>query len=206
MKLKLAILGLCLAGSIAAFATLTSAEDKVSGDKPMMPTPEQMKAWMDFSTPGEGHKALEAFVGDWKGVVKGCDCNDPNKTSESLIFTKSIMGGRYLEESYSGEMMGMPFEGRNLIGYDNDKKKYHSYWIDNMGTAGTFMEGDYDAKAKTFKFTGKMYCPMCKDMLPIRSEIVWTSKDSYTMKMFVTMEGKEMPMMDSTVTRMPEKK
>jgi hypothetical protein len=34
-----------------------------------------------------------------------------------------IMGGRYLMGSYKGEMMGMPFEGYSMTGYDNAAKK-----------------------------------------------------------------------------------
>ncbi|MCK7481868.1 MAG: DUF1579 domain-containing protein [Candidatus Moduliflexus flocculans] len=36
-----------------------------------------------------------------------------------------ILGGRYVRLTYKGEMMGQPFEGLQISGYDNITKAYH---------------------------------------------------------------------------------
>ena len=46
-----------------------------------------------------------------------------------------ILGGRYLEQRYEGTMMGQPFSGIGVTGFDNYKKKFVSTWVDSMGTA-----------------------------------------------------------------------
>jgi hypothetical protein len=45
-----------------------------------------------------------------------------------------ILGGRYQQSMIKGNMMGMPFEGMGLLGYDNAQKLFYSTWVDNMGT------------------------------------------------------------------------
>jgi hypothetical protein len=44
--------------------------------------------------------------------------------------------------------MGMPFEGRGVIGYDNVTKKYVGTWYDNMSTGIMRYEGEYDPAKK----------------------------------------------------------
>ena len=54
------------------------------------------------------------------------------------------MGGRYQEGTYSGDMFGMPFEGRGMVAYDNATEEFVSTWIDNMGTGMMVTKGKYD--------------------------------------------------------------
>jgi hypothetical protein len=46
-------------------------------------------------------------------------------------------------------MMGSPFTGIGVIGYDNHTKKYVSTWIDSMGTGIYFFEGTAGPDGKT---------------------------------------------------------
>lgn len=61
---------------------------------------------------------------------------------------KMILGGRFLQQEVNGEMMGMPMNGIGITGYDNLKKKYVGFWIDNMGTGMYTMEGEMDKEGK----------------------------------------------------------
>jgi len=56
-------------------------------------------------------------------------------------------------------MMGMPFEGIGINGYDNLKKKFVSTWIDNMGTMIVMSTGTFDPATKTFTYMGEMDNP-----------------------------------------------
>jgi len=47
-----------------------------------------------------------------------------------------------------------------VAGYDNFKKKYVSFWIDDAGTGMFSSEGTADAAGKMFTFHGKMDDPM----------------------------------------------
>ncbi len=66
-----------------------------------------------------------------------------------------IMGGRYLQQQVKAEMMGMPFEGMGLWGYDNIKKEHISTWVDSMSTGIMVSRGTDDADGKVFTFNGE---------------------------------------------------
>lgn len=115
----------------------------------------EMKAWMEYSTPGEAHKMLAKSDGSWAGQTTMWMSKDgPPATSTSSMINKMVMGGRYQHSSFSGSFMGMPFEGMSITAYDNYKKKYISTWIDNMGTGIMKMEGNWDDAAKALVLTG----------------------------------------------------
>ena len=125
------------------------ADDK-SAAKPAaaMSQDEMMKAWMAFATPGAPHKALEMTAGSWDVKTKmwmapGAPPQETAGTSEN----KMILGGRYLEQRYEGAMMGQPFSGIGVTGFDNYKKKFVSTWIDSMGTGIMSMAGTANKKS-----------------------------------------------------------
>jgi len=154
---------------IAASALLINSA--VAQDKPASQNkkadasePDQeamMKKWMEIATPGPQHKGLESFVGEWEVASKWWMApGAPPTASKGASKVHSILGGRYVQEEHTGEMMGMPFNGIGITGYDNFKKKYVSFWIDNTGTGMYTSEGTADAAGKVFTFEGKMDDPM----------------------------------------------
>ena len=115
-----------------------------------------MQKYMEVAAVGEEHKGLAASAGNWTGkstmwMAKGA----PPMMSDVKMEIKMLLGGRYQESSYSGDMGGMPFSGIATTGYDNYKKKYFTTSLDNMGTGVMFMEGWYDPATKTYTFDGE---------------------------------------------------
>ena len=76
------------------------------------------------------------------------DPSNPTTSKGSATF-KTLMKGRYLQQTMKGEFFGLPFAGRGLTGFDKAKKKYVSTWIDNFETGISVMEGTYNEKTKT---------------------------------------------------------
>jgi hypothetical protein len=114
---------------------------------------------------------------------------------------KLVLGGHYLQQDYTGDMMGAPFTGINLLGYNNHTKKYESIWIDSMSTAVYFFVG-------TGSSDGKTITQECSYDDPVKGPAVWRSvtriKDDNTQEfeMFITPKGgKEEKMMEMTVAR-----
>jgi len=162
---------------------------------------EMMKAWQESMTPGPMHEMLASGVGEWKAeVTMWMDPNQPPSTSEATTVIESMLGGRYFKATHTGMMMGMPFEGFEISGYDNVKKKFFNVWIDNMGTGMMVSEGTYDEATKTLTYTGQMTDPMGTDM-NVREVIKKTDKDHSTFEMYVDMGGKEMKNMEIKYTR-----
>jgi hypothetical protein len=116
---------------------------------------KMMKLWQKYAAPGENHKYLEYFVGDWEVNVKmWMNPGAEPEVSKGENTAKMILGGRFLKLYYKGTMMGMPFEGISITGYDNYKKEYVTMWLDNAGTGIYQTSGTLDKASKIRTETG----------------------------------------------------
>jgi hypothetical protein len=123
-KITLLLLAICL-----SFGTTIAQE------------PDFDAAWAASMTPGAEHDFLKKMEGKWATEVTSCMMGSEPQVSKGKSTKTMILGGRYLEENYTGNMMDMPFSGRNTFAYDNVLKKYRTVWIDNMGTGIMIGEG-----------------------------------------------------------------
>jgi hypothetical protein len=115
---------------------------------------EMMAAWQAASTPGEGHRRLDPIVGTFKTRTSFTMApGAPPQVSEGTSEHAWALGGRYVEQRYSGQAMGMPFEGLGYTGYDNAQKKYVGTWMDTFGTGfmHSFGTGRPSKDAMTFE-------------------------------------------------------
>ena len=162
---------------------------------------EMMKAWQESMTPGPMHEMLASRVGEWKAeVTTWMDPSQPPETSEATTVTEAMLGGRYFKSTHTGMMMGQPFEGFEITGYDNVKKKFFNVWIDNFGTGMMVSEGTYDEASNTLTFTGMMTDPMGNDM-NVREVITASDNDHSMFEMYMDMGDSEMKTMEIKYTR-----
>ena len=99
-----------------------SGSGKTDADKA-----EMMKKMEAAGTPGPAHKALEAFVGNWQAEVKTwCEPDGPPNVSQGTSKASWILNGHFLKAEFHGEMMGKPFIGKTLMGYDNIKETFNT--------------------------------------------------------------------------------
>ncbi|MBI4964534.1 MAG: DUF1579 domain-containing protein [Desulfomonile tiedjei] len=161
-----------------------------------------MEVYQKLAIPGKPHKMLAKLVGSWTTKTKGwMEPDKPPMESTGTCKQKMLFGGRYLQQEYASKMMGSPFAGINVIGYDNYTKKYVSIWFDSMSTGIYYFEGTASKDGKTITQT-------CTYDDPVRGPSVWRSVtkivDDNTMEyeMFFTSKGgKEEKMMEMTVSR-----
>jgi hypothetical protein len=128
------------------------------------PTREQLQEMMEIWGPGENHKPLDFFVGKWDTVTKMYMGGPGSQAMESTGTTevKWVLGKRYIQETHKGELMGMPYEGLGMIGYDNAKNLYVGSWYSNMSTEVLTYKGARDPSGKKFTYYGEMDEPMIK--------------------------------------------
>ncbi len=161
MKVRLLLFAIALmlvSASMTADVRAQNAQDKTKSEMSMPMDDEMMKKWMEAATPGEHHKFLNQFVGKWDTVTRAWFGKDSKPSSEAkgTAEIKWVMEGRFLYEESAGQMMGMSFNSMNITGYDNFKKKFVVFHIDNMGTAIVSGEGSLDQTGKVLTFYGKM--------------------------------------------------
>lgn len=184
----------------------TTATPEVAKEVVKMPdSATMMKNWETYMTPGPIHAMMASWDGTWLGESSMWEGPDKPRVNYSLTtVNKMIMGGRYQEATNTGEMMGMPFEGHSLSGYDNHKKVFKSTWIDNFGTGIMVLEGPWDEATKTMNLTGTMVDPGMgvADETPIRQVFKIVDADHQEMQMFSTFPGMgEVMMMEIKWTR-----
>lgn len=151
----------------------------------------QAPEWVKYTTPGEGHAIFKDLVGRWQATSKWwMDATAKPEEAKGTTVAKLIMDGRFLQQEFKSKMMGKPFTGMGLLGYDALKGEYQSTWIDNMSTALMTSKGTYDAATKTLKEQGTASDPMTgeKDKW-YRAEWKFVDKNTHTYSMFT--KGKD---------------
>ena len=124
----------CLALVTALCVPILSKADPepAKGQAPM--DPKAMQEMMaKVAAPGPFHARLKEMAGSWNlTVTSTMNPSAPPQVSKGTSVVKTLMGGRYSQEISTGTMMGMPFQGLGITGYDNTLKKYVSVWADNL--------------------------------------------------------------------------
>ena len=199
------LLGMTVVALAILLVGESAAQEKKKAEKKMPSQEEMMKRWEASMMPGDAHKKLEAMVGTWDAEVKMW-MNGPTgeaTISKGTSINKLVLGGRYVEQDFAGEMMNQPFNGIGFTGYDNFKKKYISSWIDNMSTAMSTMDGSVDKQGSTFTLWGTMDEPMTGERgKKVKYVTRIIDADKHIFKVYdVQAYGDKKPTMQITYTR-----
>lgn len=165
-------------------------------------TAEEQKAWMEYMTPGPVHEMLAKSEGEWnEEVTVWMDANSSPTKMNSVCLNKMIFGGRYQYSTHSGSMMGMPFEGIEILAYDNAKKIFQSMWIDNMGTGIMYLTGKWDEKTNSTTLTGTSVDPMTGSDVQVREVFKILDDNKHSVEMYITKDGTEFKTMEILLTK-----
>lgn len=144
-------------GTTKDTATTVVTTEKKEEARPMPDSATMARNWEQYMTPGDVHKMIASWDGDWTAdAIMWHSPDAAPDTAKLVVNHKMILGGRYQVAAHKGNMMGMPFEGISTTGYDNAKKKFVNTWVDNTGTGVMYMEGSWDEATKAITYTGKM--------------------------------------------------
>jgi len=167
---------------LAAGAALAQDSAAPSGDQQAI-----MEAYQRAATPGPQHAILAAMAGEFTLTLKSF--NEPGAEPEVSTGTatrKMVLGGRYLEETVQASVMGQPFEGRGLTGYDNVTRTWWGAWIDSMSTGIMITSGSWDEEAGVGSFEGEYNDPVTGELQSSRSVIRRLPNGDELMEMYMT--------------------
>jgi hypothetical protein len=189
----------------ALVATLAAAQGGSQQAPPQM-TPQQkaeMEAYMKAGSPGPQHQAMAAMAGTYDMKIKAWHAPGQPPAEDTGTATRSmILDGRVMVEDVKAAMMGSPFSGHGMQGFDNVTGKYWSTWIDSMSTGLFISEGTCDASGKSCTFTGTSNDPVKKGPVKMRMTTKWTSPTVEIFEMYGPgPDGKESKMMEITYTK-----
>ncbi len=192
---------------VASAAALLLAMPAPAHDEHAAPemTPEQMaemQAYMQAGTPGAPHEWMASTAGSYDITVKSWHEPGGPPMEETATAVRTMgLEGRVLFEELSGSMMGMPFTGRGMMGYDNVTQEYWSTWTDSMSTGLMLSKGTCDAQ-KVCSFTGSWNDPIKKGPVTMRMNTRWTNATTQKFEIYGPgKDGKETKMMEMTYSK-----
>jgi hypothetical protein len=114
----------------------------------------------EIPKPGKEHAVLAREVGTWEATIKTWSSpqGEPEVTKGTETNTL-LPGGLWLISAFEGKIGVMDFHGRSHNGYDTNKKKYVSSWVDSMTTSPMVREGSYDAAGQSMTLVGDTVDP-----------------------------------------------
>lgn len=165
-------------------------------------TKAMMEAYKKLGTPGAPHKLLASMAGSWN--TRNKEWTEPGKPpveSTGSCERKMLLGGRYMQEEFTGQMMGEPFTGIGITGYDNHERKFVSTWISSMDTGIFIFEGTASADNKTITQHSSYDDPV-RGPMKYRAVTRIVDDNTQLFEMYGTDKGgKEEKMMETTYTR-----
>lgn len=149
-------------------------------------------------TPGPQHQELAASEGKWATEMKYWEAEGAAPViSKGTCEMKMVLGGRYQQSIFKGDVNGTPFEGIGYVAYDNAKKMYVNTWIDNMGTGILYLEGSYDPNSHTTEMIGKCHDPATCRQKGMRQVTHNLDDNTQVMEMYETPDnGREFKSME----------
>jgi len=146
---------------IALFSVISFAQQQGG-----QPSPEDMQKmmqeYMKMGAPGAEHQKIATLAGEWTNVSKmWMDPKaEPMTTPPGTHSGQMILGGRFLQFTEKGDMMGMQMDGWGLMGYNKLRKYYEMIWIDNTATPMYYAKGTADSTGNVITLMGKVDDPM----------------------------------------------
>lgn len=168
-------------------------------------TPDQraaMEAHAKAATPGPPHAALAATAGSYDIVIRSWRApGTPPSEDAGTATRRMILDGHVLVEEMSATLMGQPYSGHEMSGYDNVTGEYWTTWMDNNSTGLMVFRGSCDA-ANRCSLSGSWRDPARKASVTARMATRWTSPTTQLFEMFGPgRDGRETKVMEIVYTR-----
>ena len=186
---------LALAVPLVAVAGLVWARQDMGGkeqDQPQLPKP------------GKEHEAMKELEGTWDFVMKHRMAPDAPEVESKGVETCSMVGGFWMvfDIKVPAMVMGMPWHGHGIMGFDPAKKKYVGSFVHNMTPYLSTGEGTMDAAGKVLTMTWEGMDDRTGKVGKMREVFERKDKDHSVMTMYGPgPDGKETVYFTSTYTR-----
>jgi len=184
---------------VCAFGAAAAAQETGTDQQ------KAMEAYMKLMATNENHAFLKNFAGQWD--VTSTAWMEPGgqpSVSTSSCTSELILNGCFAMMKYQGIMFGQPFEGIEIIGYDNAQRKYITLWIDNTSTTFYLMSGTREPEGSTIHDTGLWPDPMTGGTSPVRAVTRIVGPDEFTYELY--MVGRDSTEFKSLENRLVRKK
>jgi len=179
--------------AVATDATTALSEDAEEGEESLA----------DLTVPGEPHELLASTVGDWDLTIKVWTAPDTEPVESAGTATgRWILGERFVETTYQGEVMGRSFEALKIEGFESASQEYVTTWRDNLGTYTMIFRGTCSSICPIRIMMAEFLDPVSATKLKIKGVTTLTEGDGYSYESFVvTPDGNEFKNMELVAER-----
>jgi len=174
MKTRVLILSIVGLVAVAALAFSNSSfADHHGEDKPapgQMPSAEEMQKmmqeWAASMQPGDEHKRLAPFVGEYNVTMTMNMPGSGPMVSKGTSSVKWVLGKHYLMEEMNIPKMAMapgmelPYSGIGMTGYNKTRNLYEGTWASSIDTHIYTMAGTWPPESNVINYYGTMDEPM----------------------------------------------
>lgn len=127
------------AGMVLASATqdTTPAGDPPAASQMSPEEAAMMEKWGKYAEVGPEQKWLASWAGEYTATVEISMTPDaPPVTHTGSATYESMYGGRFLKQTYRGQMGpgGPPFEGTGYLCFDNARQQFLHIWFDSVSS------------------------------------------------------------------------
>lgn len=150
-----AVTGLALSAARPAAQPADIAPDHPLASMYAIDEAAAMQAMMKAGTPGPAHEWLAQFLGRWETTMT-MTMGDAPMHSTGVSEYSWLMDGRYIQDEFSSEFMGMPMSGLGITGFDNTRNQFFGIWLDSFSTGYAAMHGSLDPTGKILTMVGTM--------------------------------------------------
>ncbi|MBK8976946.1 MAG: DUF1579 family protein [Planctomycetes bacterium] len=122
-------------------------------------------------------RELHRGIGSWDATLRmQVDPSAPATEERCREVVRAVCCGQYTWSDFSGTMMGMPFEGHALVGWDAPNEQFVCYWVDSFSATWSKTAGPFDADAGGLTLSGTCRGPDGAPMT-MREELSWRDAD-----------------------------
>jgi hypothetical protein len=144
--------------------------------------------------PSPEHAMVMQMAGTWDVLV------DSQGFKSRAVQVMKPVGGFWVAGTWEGDMMGAPFQGHMISGYDPTLKVFTGVWVDSLSPALFHSAGTWDAATKTMHAT--IRGEMAGQEMMMKEVTTHSDDDHYTTTMTMTgPDGVEMTVMTFDATR-----
>jgi hypothetical protein len=166
---------------LAACLSLVPAQSlaQATKDQPQRPTPDG---------PGPVHARLQDLAGKWDVAIQ-YKLGEKVQEGKATCDAQWILGGRFLQQDYHSRFQGKPFHVLQILGYDNQKKKFIELMMDTMSTSVLHNEGEISEDGKVITNQGESRDPTSKKPYKLRTRYTIADRDHFTLEWYRVEEG-----------------
>ncbi len=151
---------------------------------------QQQDPWTAYMTPAQMHQMLAKFSGNFTMEITMwmAPGQEPMKATVPSS-NKMVLGGRFLEMTQTGKMMGMDYHSITTIGFNNSDQQFALTTFTNMGTGILSLHGGWNETTKTANLRGQITNPVTKKPIQVRQQISFPDNNTLLIENFDQEEG-----------------